>query len=218
MDIKKIHSLKNKKILITAGPTWVPIDSVRVISNTATGETGILLAERLQSLGASVTLLLGPVVCCSLKVKIKTIRFRFFDELLRIIKRELVTKRYDAVIHSAAVSDYSPAKKYGKKFKSGKPVWKLDLVPTQKIIGLIKKFDSSVFLVGFKFEPEVKKGALINETKKLIERANLDLAVGNTVNAKGYKAFILGKKIMLGAFFKKSKLIRKLSDILEDNL
>jgi len=54
-------SLKNKRILITAGPTWVPIDTVRVISNIATGQTGILLAEKLRSLGAKVTLLLGPV-------------------------------------------------------------------------------------------------------------------------------------------------------------
>ena len=54
------HKLKNKKVLITAGPTWVPIDNVRVISNTATGETGILLSEKLKNLGAKVTLLLGP--------------------------------------------------------------------------------------------------------------------------------------------------------------
>lgn len=218
MDIKRIHSLKNKKILITAGPTWVPIDSVRVISNTATGQTGILLAERLQSLGASVTLLLGPTQRRLLKGKIKITRFRFFTELLKIIKRELGARRYDAVIHSAAVSDYRPAKKYGNKFKSGKSIWRLDLVPTQKIIDLIRKIDRSVFLVGFKFEPEAKKGILINETKKLIERAGLDLAVGNTVNAKRYKAFILGKKITLGPFSTKEKLIRKLSDILEDNL
>lgn len=210
--------LKNKRILITAGPTWVPIDSVRVVSNTATGETGILLAERLQSLGASVTLLLGPADCRGLKVKIKTIRFRFFDQLLKIIKRELGAKRYDALIHSAAVSDYRPAKKYGSKIKSGKSVWRLGLVPTPKIIDLIKKIDRYVFLVGFKFAPEVKKGILINETNKLIERAKLDLAVANTVNGKRYKAFILGKKIMLGPFSTKSRLIRKLSDILEDNL
>lgn len=210
--------LKNKRILITAGPTWVPIDSVRVISNTATGESGILLAERLQSLGASVTLLLGPAERGGSKVKIKTIRFRFFDQLLKIIKRELGAKRYDALIHSAAVSDYRPAKSFGNKFKSGKSAWRLELVPTPKIIDLIKKIDSSVFLVGFKFAPEVKKGILIKETKKLIERAKLDLAVANTVKGKRYKAFILGKKIMRGPFSTKSRLIRKLSDILEDKL
>ncbi len=53
-------SLNGKRILITAGPTWVPIDNVRVISNIATGTTGVLLAWQTSAQGAKVTLVLGP--------------------------------------------------------------------------------------------------------------------------------------------------------------
>jgi len=81
--------LATKSVLITAGPTWVAIDSVRVISNTATGETGTLLAERFAQQGAKVTLLLGPVSNCCLNKKIRVINFKFFDELRDKLIREL---------------------------------------------------------------------------------------------------------------------------------
>ena len=69
--------LKNKNILITAGPTWVPIDRVRVISNIATGKTGILLAKSANKLGAKVTLVLGPVGEVGLEKEINVKRFYF---------------------------------------------------------------------------------------------------------------------------------------------
>ncbi len=136
MAIKK---LKNKKILITAGPSWVPIDRVRVISNIATGETGIILAERLLKEGARVTLLLGPQGTCCLDKRIKLRAYRFFDELKGLLSGELKLKKYDMVIHTAAVSDYRPLKQYSGKVKSGIKHWRLDLVPTEKIIDMIKK-------------------------------------------------------------------------------
>ncbi|MBU1999188.1 MAG: phosphopantothenoylcysteine decarboxylase, partial [Candidatus Omnitrophica bacterium] len=71
-----LSNLKNKKILITAGPTWVPVDDVRVISNSASGETGILLAKRLSGQGAKVTLLLGPIGNYNPDKKIKLVLFR----------------------------------------------------------------------------------------------------------------------------------------------
>jgi phosphopantothenoylcysteine decarboxylase/phosphopantothenate--cysteine ligase len=83
----------NKRILITAGPTWVPIDSVRVISNIATGETGILLAQEAVRRGFGVTLLLGPCDCCCIGQGFKVVRFRFFDELRQRLKEELSSKK-----------------------------------------------------------------------------------------------------------------------------
>jgi len=53
-------ALKRKRVLITAGPTWVRLDLSRVISNIATGETGRRLASAAARKGAQVTLLLGP--------------------------------------------------------------------------------------------------------------------------------------------------------------
>ena len=80
--------LKKKRVLITAGPTWVPVDSVRVISNTASGETGILLARQLRRIGAKPTLILGPGHDCCIDKNLNLKRFRFFDELKKIITRE----------------------------------------------------------------------------------------------------------------------------------
>lgn len=74
-------SLKNKRVLITAGPTWVAIDKVRVISNTATGATGKILAQQLANKGAKVTLLINAENSCCLNKKIKILPFRFFDQL-----------------------------------------------------------------------------------------------------------------------------------------
>ena len=170
-----------KRVLITAGPTWVSIDKVRVLSNIATGETGILLAERLQRLGAKVTLLLGSAGLCCINKKIKLLRFNFFNELKDKITKELKTKKYDIVIHAAAVSDYRPAKIFKGKIRSGINRLKIGLVPTLKIIGLIKKIDPLVFLVGFKFEPGANREKLIKETRGLIRQANLDLAVANSI-------------------------------------
>jgi phosphopantothenoylcysteine decarboxylase/phosphopantothenate--cysteine ligase len=212
-------SLENKRILITAGPTWVPIDSVRVISNIATGTTGILLAEKLQTQGAKVTLLLGPQEACCLNKRIRLIRFNFFNELKNIISKELKSKKYDVMIHSAAVSDYRPKISYRHKVKSGIKHWKLNLTPTPKIIDLIKKIYRSLFLVGFKFEPQATKKMLIEETKSLISRAKLDLAVANTIHKSKYRAYIINNyNQTYGPLLNKKILVEKLINLIRGNL
>lgn len=210
-------SLKNKRILITAGPTWVPIDKVRVISNIATGETGILLAEKLQDLGAKVTLLLGPAESCCLNKRIKLIHFKFFDDLKNKIKRELTSKKYDILIHSAAIPDYKPEKIYHGKIKSGISNWRLKLIPTTKIIDSIKKIKPSLLVVGFKFETKVRKDMLIGKARELIQRANLDFVVANTIDKK-YRAYIVNNyNQVYGPVFNKSALTEKLIKLIGVN-
>lgn len=204
-------NLKNKRILITAGPTWVPIDDVRVITNIATGTTGALLANELNKYGASVTLVLGPVIIKNLNKKIKMIPFRFFDELNKIVKKELKTGKYNAVVHSAAVSDYKPAVKVAGKIKSGSNDLKLVLKPTEKIIDSIKHRDPCLFLVGFKFEPGVSKDILIKRANELLKRAKLDLTIANTVIDNGYKAYILNKHEITGPFLDKKSMVKNLA-------
>ena len=212
-------NLKNKRILITAGPTWGPIDTVRVISNVATGQTGILLAEELLSLSAKVTLLIGPVETCCLNKNIKLLRFRFFDELKDKIIQELKYKKYDIFIHSAAVSDYEPSKVYSGKIKSGIKNLRLSLVPAEKIIDLLKRIDNSIILVGFKFEPQAKKDMLIKMTKELIRAANLNLAVANTIDKNKYRAYILDNyNRSYGPIFNKKDLVTKLADLIGGDL
>lgn len=211
-------TLRNKRILITAGPTWVPVDRVRVISNIASGETGILLAQQLSKIGAKATLLLGPVAISSINKKIKIVNFKFFDELKTKVIRELRSKKYDAVIHSAAVSDYGPEKTYSQKLNSGKKIWQLNLAPLPKIIDLIKKERPSLFLVGFKFEPSKNKNSLFKNTRKLVNRLNLDLAVANTIKNGRYCAYILNHDKIYGPFGSRFTLTKELINLISNKI
>jgi len=203
-------NLKNKRILITAGPTWVAIDSVRVISNIATGETGILLAGELAKLKAKVTLLLGPVGQCCLRKDIKLIHFTFFDELKRLIVKEISSGKFDIVVHSAAVADYRPQEIFKQKVGSGIRRWKLTLVPTPKIIDLIRKKDKALFLVGFKFKPKASRKKIINEARLLMDRTKLDLTVANTIHNNRYSSYILNDGQICGPLFSKKNMTKRL--------
>lgn len=208
-------NLKGKKVLITSGPTWVPIDKVRVISNTSTGKTGILLANKFARQGSKVTLLLGPVEAPGLSPKVKLIHFSFFDELNTLLRRTLV-KKYDIVIQAAAVSDFKPASTSNKKISSRGQGLKLMLKPTPKIINCLRKISPRSFLAGFKFEPEMAPGRLINEARKLIRQARLDCAVANTLRKQRYSSYLVETGKIYGPFFSKEdtagnlvKLIRR---------
>lgn len=208
-------SLKNKRILITAGPTWVPIDKARVISNIATGATGILLAQYLSNQGAKVTLLLGPPGACCLDKKIRLVPFVFFQDLKESLIGELSRRRYGIVIQAAAVSDYAPLGNYRRKVKSGIKEWALKLRPTVKIIDLIKKVDPAVYLVGFKFNPGVSRNVLIKESAALMQHSNADLIVANTVDKDGYRAYIVKKNNTYGPVKSKAAMAKQLIRCLE---
>lgn len=209
---------KNNKILITAGPTWIAIDSVRVISNTASGQTGQLLAERLAREGAKVTLVLGPVPNRLRNKKIKVMPFKFFAELKEIVSRELKTGKYCVIIHSAAVSDYAPVKPLPDKIKSGLKKLRLVLKATPKIIDEIKKLDPGIFLVGFKFEPAAAKPKLLKSARLLMAHAKLDLAVANTVSAGKYRAYILSSEETGTALTSKGQLVAGLVSKIRESL
>ncbi len=202
--------LRNTRILITAGPTWVPIDSVRVLSNTATGRTGILLAERLCGLGAKVTLLLGPVGACCLDKRIKVLDFKFFGELKDKLAKEIKSKKYAIVVHAAAVSDYQPLKYFRRKIKSGRKDLRISLRPTPKIINLIKRIDRNLLLVGFKFEPQGGGKNLLSKARRLIAQAKADLVVANNLAGGRYRAYIVGQGQEYGPYGSKIAMVNRL--------
>jgi phosphopantothenoylcysteine synthetase/decarboxylase len=208
-------NLKNKRILITAGPTWVAIDKVRVISNVATGETGILLAEKLSRAGAQVTLILGPVASCCLDKKNRILNFKFFEELQDKLAKELSTGRYDVLIHSAAVSDYRPRKTVKGKIKSDLKDWDLKLVRTPKLIDRVKKIAPSIFLVAFKFEPDTDKERLLASAKKLGRHAKADLIIANTQKGNNYQAYMISRDKISGVIRNKANLAKNLIKHLE---
>lgn len=207
--------LRNKQILITAGPTWVKIDKVRVISNISSGKVGSLIAKAALKQGAKVTVLLGPVFNRLYGKPVKIIRYCFFDELVEEAVRLLKTGKFDAIIHAAAVSDYEPKNKINYKIKSGIKNFDLKLVPTVNLINKIKKIAPRIFLVGFKLEATTDKLKLINASQKLFRQARADLVVANSLDNLGYRAMILDrqKNILARANSRKElalKLIKQL--------
>ena len=202
--------LKNKRILITAGPTWEKIDPVRVISNTATGETGFVLAGMARKYGAKPTVLMGPAPCGKADSRIKIKYFKYFDELKSLIKKELKSKKYSILIHCAAVSDYKIKAASKGKISSGLKNLKLDLLPNKKIIDSIKKIDKDIFLVGFKYEPLSGRSKLIAKAKKLISSSEADIVIANTRKTGGYCAYIVGKNEICGPFYSKTSMAAQL--------
>jgi len=200
-----------KKVLITAGPTWVAIDAVRVISNSATGKTGILLANALKRRGCKVTLVLGPGPQPCVAKGIAVIRFCFFDELVGIISRQLRKGRFDAVVHSAAVADYRPARVARHKIRSGISHVRLELVPTPKILDMMKKIRPSLYVAAFKFEPGAAKAGMLAAARKLLKRAHADLVVANTVRSRRYAAYLVDSAKAEGPLGSKEALVKALT-------
>ena len=186
-------NLKNKKVLITSGPTWVAIDKIRVISNVATGKTGSLLASLASKSGAYVTLLLGPAPVDEIKRSIRIKHFRFFDEFRALFMNEL-KKKPDVVIHSAAVSDYQPKRTHSSKIRSDLKRLSLSLVLTPKLADSVKKISPRTFFIIFKLEKNVPKNTLVNRAFELLKRTKADLVVANTFSDRTYKAFIIDSK------------------------
>jgi phosphopantothenoylcysteine synthetase/decarboxylase len=190
------NPLRGKKILITAGPTWVPIDDVRVISNISSGEMGILLAREAAARGLKVDLLLGPVGAVSLGKKIRVQRFRYFQELLDLIKKRPKVNKYDIILHAAAVSDYF-CKPVAGKISSKKSAHFLKLKITPKIIGVMRRLNPEAYLVMFKLEGRVSDAVLLKRALEGMKKAGADLVVANRFVNGRYRGFILGARELL---------------------
>ncbi|MFA5060298.1 MAG: phosphopantothenoylcysteine decarboxylase [Candidatus Omnitrophota bacterium] len=209
------RSLKNKKVLVTCGPTWVAIDDMRVISNRSTGTLGHLITKELIKEGALVTLLQGPTTDPANCKPKKIIPFLFFEELKRLLSQEL-KKGYDVVIHAAAVSDYKLRKTYSAKLSSHIPRLTLKLTPTEKLIERIKKICPRAFLVGFKLESDISKNLLLTKAGRLFTNAGCGLVIANTFDKNGYRSYILGsKKNVLGQAKTKTVTARKIIQTLK---
>lgn len=175
------------KVLITCGPTWVAIDDVRVISNTSTGEMGHVLAAEFIKAGAKVTLVEGQVTHAADIQGVSVIKYAFFDELDKILRLESV-KKYDIIVHAAAVSDFKPQAVKGK-ISSGKTL-RLNLTPTKKIINTIKRHAPDTLLVGFKLVPGMTVENAAKHARPLFQEPQCDLVVANSAGSS-YRSFIV---------------------------
>ena len=180
-NILKEMKLFGKKILITAGPTYEPIDAVRFIGNFSSGKMGFALAETAAKLGAEVFLVSGPTNLTIDSERIKSFYITSADEMFKITNELFLNM--DMAILSAAVSDFKPKKMVQKKIKKeNNDNLIIDLVSNIDILnhlGKIKK--KNQLLIGFalEFENEIE-----NAIKK-INKKNLDAIVLNSLRDKG---------------------------------
>ncbi len=216
--------LKNKKVLMTAGPTIEYIDPIRVITNQSSGRTGVLLASELISAGAKVTLIYGPGIEKPPKGA-KIIKISTSNEMLNAVKNEMV-KKFDVVIMAAAVSDYSSVNPSKSKMKSDKDQMEIRLKKTPKIIDQIKKIQKNVFLVGFKAEIGISKKELIRVARKKMNESSADLIVANDVGSARYKKnpefneilIIDSHKVIHSRWIKKEKIVKLIRKEIEKRL
>ena len=190
--------IKGRNILITAGSTWVAIDAVRVITNIFGGALGTEIATEGVRQGAKVTLLLGPgrINPKSLDKKIKVIPYKYYSDLLTLVKKHVSSKKYDIIIHSAAVADYIPEKPHSGKIKSNLDTLIIKLKKTKKIVDLVKKLDPDIFLVKFKLEVGKSKDELLSIAKESMDTSHADMIVANDFQKMKHShvAFILDKR------------------------
>jgi phosphopantothenoylcysteine decarboxylase/phosphopantothenate--cysteine ligase len=216
--------LKNKKVLMTAGPTIEYIDPVRVITNQSSGKTGVLLASELISSGANVTLIYGPGIEKPPKGA-KIIRISTSGEMFNVVKKEM-NKKFDIVIMAAAVSDYTPENPSKNKIKSTKNKIKISLKKAPKIIDQVKKYQKNVFLVGFKAEANISKNELISEAKKKLNESDANMIVANDVGSIRYRKntgsnevlIIDSGKVISSGWVKKEKIAKFIRKEIERRL
>ena len=209
--------LQGKRILISAGPTWVPIDAVRHIGNFATGRLGLHLAREAARRGAAVTLLLGPArVCLSEadRAQISVLDYTYFDDLRTLVHREVGSRTYDAFLHSAAVSDYAPAPAAGQ-IRSGTKEMVLRLHPLPKIVDEVKPLHPGILLVKFKLEVGATRDDLIRIGTESRARSQADLLLANeqgSIQGERHPAVLLGPEGVLADVTTRDELVQVLLD------
>ncbi|MGD8779272.1 MAG: bifunctional phosphopantothenoylcysteine decarboxylase/phosphopantothenate--cysteine ligase CoaBC [Ignavibacteria bacterium] len=195
LEANKTEHQYRLKVLITAGGTREKIDNIRYISNLSTGKTSSTIAQYFLDRGHELTYI------HSIDAKLpegifETIEYFDFNDLNEKIKAALKENNYDAVIHQAAISDfsldsiqaddkilYTPLK---EKLNSDVQNLTFNLRPNFKIINRIKKYadDKKIKVVSFKFTDTDDKDSQIEQINKLFEKSNSDYVVHNDYSGR----------------------------------
>ena len=178
-DIEAKLPLRGKKILVTAGPTYEPIDPVRFIGNHSSGKMGFDIAKAASDEGAEVILVTGPTHLKLEDSRVKVIRVISSEEMYNACHEYFETA--DVAIAAAAVADYRPKTIASQKIKKGEGSLELELVKTKDILASLGENKKGQYLIGFALETENE----IENAKLKIQKKNLDLIVLNSLNDQG---------------------------------
>jgi phosphopantothenoylcysteine decarboxylase/phosphopantothenate--cysteine ligase len=172
------QDLAGKRIVITSGSNAEAIDPIRILTNRASGKTGVALALEARRRGAEVTLIHRFLQ----DIPVRQVYAESAQQMLDAVLAE-IEKGCDALISAAAVADYTPDMQR-EKIKSGRDLT-LHLMPTKKIIKTVREAHPELKIVGFKAETGVTGEELIARAKRSLQGAKLDLVVANDVSSGG---------------------------------
>ncbi|MBE87224.1 MAG: DNA/pantothenate metabolism flavoprotein domain protein, partial [Verrucomicrobiales bacterium] len=181
------------RCIVTAGPTYEPIDQVRRLTNHSTGSLGTGLAKRLAADGHEVILLRG--IMATYTESIESLDTRIFtttDDLAEKLK-QLAEESPNtlAVFHAAAVSDFCAGSVFQRKSngklipvnngklstRDGKLL--LELCPTQKIISKLRSWYKEAQIFGWKYEVDGNRLATIGTAKRQIDENEINACIIN---------------------------------------
>ncbi len=177
--------------VVTAGPTYEPLDDVRRLTNFSTGRLGTELANFLVARGHQVTLLISAQATHAGERRAQRLEVFTTTANLREKLQALSAKKVNAVFHAAAVSDFrfgriqlqSPHGKLteikSKKIPTSEGTLLVELLPTPKIIAELRAWFPSVRLVGWKFEADGKRPEAIHAAEQQITQCLTDACVAN---------------------------------------
>ncbi len=169
---------KNKKVLVTAGPTQEPIDPVRYISNPSSGKMGFSIARAAEHRGGKVTLITGPSHLPD-PLNVAVIRVRTAEEMAQRVFEHM--EESHIIIKTAAVSDFKPKTEVGHKIKKDDGSIIIETQKTRDILKELGHRKKDHVLVGFAAETQdLEKNALSKLAKK-----NLDIVAANLLGNPG---------------------------------
>ena len=176
------ESMKGKRVLITAGPTYEKIDPVRFVGNYSSGKMGFALAEECARRGAEVDFICGPV---SSDMKTQSPLIHRYDVESAMDMYDRATSMFPAVdagILCAAVADFTPETTADEKIKRKGDDMVIRLKPTQDIAAALGQMKTEAqTLVGFALETNDEK----NNAQLKLKKKNLDFIVLNSLNDEG---------------------------------
>jgi phosphopantothenoylcysteine decarboxylase/phosphopantothenate--cysteine ligase len=174
--------LTGRRVLVTAGPTREPLDPVRFLSNPSTGKMGLAMAEVARALGATVTVVLGPVETPAPR-GLEVVRITTADELLAAVMPRV--EAVDVFVAAAAVSDWKAQVVSAVKTKKGEGPETITLVRTPDVLATasakVHGNPKRPLLVGFAAETH----DVATYAREKLAKKRLDLIVANDVSKAG---------------------------------
>ena len=178
--------LSGRKILITSGPTRAPLDAVRYLTNKSSGRLGSIIALQALRHGAQVTFVYGkdsakPAACgvdYGATERFRLIEVETVQDVVDCMKRELATG-YDVLIHAMAVLDFAPVNTIPEKTSSDQAEWVVHLVPTPKVIKVMRELAPRALLVGFKLEYGRSSEEGVAMAYQWLRRSGADFVLAN---------------------------------------